>query len=138
MSNFSDHTPLDRTAEGSFTVLSSSCKIELILHDKTEQPRQNALVLLSQAEAALHQWRRALEAQGVLYGEIHTYPHRGITRYNYYPDAPDAQGKKRRIYVSLENLADYRAEIARGQQCQQIQVMAAQLSTLMQTARGMA
>ena len=141
MSNFSDHTCPDPTAESSSTALSMSCKIEIVLHDRTEQAqaKQNALAHLAQAQAALQQWRSLLEAEGVRYGAIHTYPHdKGVTRHNFYPATPDRSGKKRRTYVSRESLPYYRAEIARGQQCQQLQQMEGQIVVLMQSAKELA
>ena len=52
-----------------------SCRSNLGLHDNSESLRQTAIAYMTQAEAALHQWRRSLEAEGVRYGAIHTYPH---------------------------------------------------------------
>ena len=63
-----------------------SCRSNLGLHDNSESLRQTAIAYMTQAEAALHQWRRSLEAEGVRYGAIHTYPHEGVTRYNFYPE----------------------------------------------------
>ena len=108
------------------------------LHDSPNSSRQIALAHLSQAEAAVHQWRRSLEAEGVRYGAIHTYPQEGTTRYNFYPSQPDQHGKKRRTYVSLESLPYYRTEIRRGQQCQQIQALEAQIGELMQAVKRIA
>ena len=138
MSNFSDHNTPDPTPDLSPTDLLISCKIKLALHDQAEEHRQNTLTHLFQAQASLQQWRSSLEAEGVLYGAIHTYPQEGVTRYNFYPGSLDQHGKKRRTYVSRESLPYYRAEIARGQQCQQIQQMEAQIVSLMQSARSLA
>ncbi|HEY9908102.1 MAG TPA: hypothetical protein V6D18_10940 [Thermosynechococcaceae cyanobacterium] len=136
MSNSSDHKVSPRSLHPTPSRLTRSCKINSVLHDSPS--RQTALAHLTQAEAALHQWRRSLEAEGVRYGAIHTYPHEGVTRYNFYPDQPDQHGKKRRTYVSLESLPYYRAEIRRGEQCKQIQALEAQIGSLMQTAQRIA
>lgn len=138
MSNSSDHPTIDCLRHSLSSQQTRSCKIDFSLHEPTDSLPQTAIAHLAQAEAALHQWRRSLEAEGVRYGAIHTYPHAGVTRYNFYPDQPDQRGKKRRTYVSLESLPYYRAEIRRGQQCQQLQLLEAQIVVLMQNARTLA
>jgi hypothetical protein len=107
-------------------------------HDKIQALGQAAIESLTQAQAALNLWRQAVEATGVLHGALHSYPHRGKTRYNYYPDQVDRLGKKRRTYVSQDNLAQYRTEIARGRQSNAIRQLESDLTSLMQNARRLA
>lgn len=118
-----------------------SCKKVDPQHD-THQPdelKQTALTKISEAIEALHQWQETLETQGILFGELHSYPHRGQTRYNFYPDATQTpvqrtqSGSIRRIYVRQNQLVDYRQKIARGSQVRSLNQLKQQLTDVMQT-----
>ncbi len=130
----------DETGLQPFTTRDRALSCELVspLPDSAPSLGQTAIAALVQAHTALHQWRQAIESQGVLYGEIHTYPHHGKTRYNFYPDTPDRLGKKRRTYVSEDHLAQYRIEIARGRQSKAICQLESDLISLMQNAKRLA
>lgn len=116
-----------------------SCSNLSTLHDNADPDvlKREALALLEEASAALAKWRNAIESQGVKYGELHSYPHHGRTRYNFYPSHKDkGTGKRKRSYVSQNQVRSYRADIARGKTCKEIRAIEDQVSALRQDVKA--